>query len=63
MYNKISDYKARIIYSQRLAGYLMQRGFVLARMDKNDRYPNRNIFIFKDTALLSDAIENYNQHR
>ena len=41
----------------------MQRGFVLARMDKNEKYPERNIFIFKDSTLLSDAIEDYNLHR
>ena len=59
----VSEYKARIVYSQRLAGYLMQRGFVLARIDKNEKYPSRNIFIFKDTAQLSDAIKDYNLHR
>ena len=58
-----NEYRARKIYSQRLAGYLMQRGFVLARMDKDIKCPNRNVFIFKDTEQLSDAMESYSQNR
>lgn len=63
MNQNANDYKARKIFSQRLAGYLMQRGFVLARMDKDVKCPNRNIFIFKDTEQLSDAMDSYRLNR
>ena len=55
----MSEHTSRIIYSQRLAGYLMLRGFVLLRMDKNAKFPTRNIFIFKDTPTLNEAVEAY----
>lgn len=51
--------KPFVINSQRLAGYLMMRGFVLRGMGRNHRYPDRNVFFFKDTDDLKRAIEDY----
>lgn len=48
------------IKSQRLAGFLMQKGFVLhsMKMDINSR---RNIFLFTKSDELLEAIETYKQ--
>ena len=51
--------KYRYIFKQKLAGYLMQRGFVLLRMNTNldDNY--RHVFLFKDSPAISQAIAEY----
>ena len=51
--------KYRYIFKQRLAGYLMQRGFVLLRMNTNldDNY--KHVFLFKDSPAISKAIAEY----
>ena len=48
------------IYSQRLAGYLMQQGFVLEDLGRNDRNPDKRVFFFKDSEELQKAIKAYN---
>lgn len=48
------------IKSQRLAGFLMMRGFVLHGM-KLDIDSNRNIFLFTNSKELLEAIETYKQ--
>lgn len=45
------------VYSQRLAGYLMQRGFPLIKLVENSG--NRNTFIFVNTPALHDAIDEW----
>ena len=48
------------IRSQKLAGYLMLRGFVLKRLEPNIiENTNRNIFIFNNTQELTNAINDY----
>ena len=51
--------KYRYVFKQKLAGYLMQRGFVLLRMNTNldDNY--RHGFLFKDSPAISQAIAEY----
>ena len=51
--------KYRYVFKQKLAGYLMQRGFVLLRMNTNldDNY--RHVFLFKDSPAISQAIAEY----
>jgi len=53
--------KEHIIFSMKLAGYLMQRGFVIKRMEKSTRKgnENRNIFIFNSSEDLLTACEEY----
>jgi len=58
---KNKDYNTKscfTVYSQRLAGYLMQNGYVLRNLIK---FPNQkmNQFLFTDTAELRKEIENY----
>lgn len=48
------------IKSMKLAGFLMQRGFVLCAM-KPDLDSIRNIFIFKNSPQLICAIDDYKQ--
>lgn len=49
----------RIIYSQRMAGYLMQKGFVLISMQPDLKKSGRNVFFFVDTPQLKSAIDEY----
>lgn len=53
------EHETKIIYSQRLAGYLMLRGFVLMGMDQDRRIDGRNVFFFKNSPKLDDAIMEY----
>lgn len=47
------------IFSMRLAGYLMQQGFVLIGMRPNVNKPDKNVFIFRDSVPLQDSISKY----
>lgn len=47
------------IYSQKLAGYLMLRGFVLIDMQEDIKPTGRNVFLFKNTPQLQSAIDEY----
>lgn len=52
--------KEFVIFNQRLAGYLMQQGFVLKRMEKsNKKGINRNVFIFNNTEDLLQMINQF----
>jgi hypothetical protein len=52
--------KEYIIFSQRLAGELMIRGFVLKRMDKTFRdNSNKNIFFFNESDELLEFVKKY----
>lgn len=52
--------KEYIVFSQRLAGELMIRGFVLKRMDKDLRNEsNRNLFFFNESVDLLKFVEEY----
>jgi hypothetical protein len=52
--------KEYIVFSQRLAGELMIRGFVLKRMDKTTRNDsNRNVFFFNESEELLKFVKEY----
>lgn len=51
--------KSFIIYSQKMAGYLMQKGFVLINMQPDLKKSGRNVFFFKDSPQLKAAIDEY----
>lgn len=54
--------KEYVIFNQRLAGYLMQQGFVLKRMEKSNKEGiDRNVFIFNNTEDLLQRINQYNK--
>lgn len=58
--DKITNYT---IYSPKLAGYLMLKGFVLVGMEKHKNHPNKNVFFFKDSVRLQEAINGYHVFR
>ena len=51
--------KNKISYKQKMAGYLMQRGFVLIDMQPDLKKTGRNVFFFNDTPQLKSAIDEY----
>ena len=55
----IMDHKTWICYSQRLAGWLMIRGFVLVDIAPDKKHPRRNVFFFKESKELHDAVDDY----
>lgn len=60
MSNTIIDKsKFKPIYSQKLAAYLMLRGFVLLNMEKNKDNSGRNVFFFNNSNQLEDATNEY----
>lgn len=48
-----------MVFNQKMAGYLMQRGFVLIDMQPDLKKTGRNVFFFKDTPQLKSAIDEY----
>lgn len=52
------DSKNYYCYSLRMAGFLMQKGFVLLELQK-DINSNRNIFVFRKSDELLKSIEDY----
>lgn len=45
-----------VIYSQRMAALLMLRGFVLQGMERNHDGTGKNVFFFKDSEDLRNAM-------
>lgn len=41
----------------------MQRGFNLIAMGKNEKDPSRNVFFFRDSVELQDAINTYSANK
>lgn len=53
------DTKLKAIRSQKLAGTLMVKGFVLVAMEKDIDASGRNVFFFNYTPELDKAISDY----
>lgn len=47
------------VYNMRLAGYLMNKGFILVNMLPNEKQLDKNVFYFKNTVQIQQAIQNY----
>jgi len=47
------------VYSNRLAGVLMAKGYVLQDMKPNTRQQGRNVFYFVDTPQIQEEISRY----
>ena len=58
--NNKSELKTFYVKSMKLAGFLMQLGFVLHGV-KSEENSNRNIFLFTNSPQLLKAIEQYKQ--
>lgn len=52
-----------VIYSPRMAGYLMLRGFYLVGVQPNLKRPGKNCFSFFSSQMLKEAIEDYLNHK
>lgn len=52
-----------MIYSPRMAGYLMMRGFYLIRIEQNKKRPGKNCFAFFDTPVIKTAMSDYIDHK
>lgn len=46
-----------VIYSQKMAAKLMMQGFVLLELKKNEKHPSKNVFLFKDTKQIREAMK------
>lgn len=60
--NKVKDMSFKFYYvrSQRMAGFLMYKGFKLLTPVEADRQnPQRNVFKFFNSLMLLDTIETY----
>lgn len=55
--------KTIAVYSQRLAGYLMQRGFVLVRLIPDQYDAKKHNFVFGDSDNLLRAMEDYRMEK
>ena len=49
------------IFSLRLAGYLMQRGFRIIRIHHNLKDKDKDVYLFDDTLELEKAMLEYKQ--
>ena len=47
------------VYSNRLAGVLMAKGYVLQDMKPNTRQRERNVFYFVDSPQIKKEIQDY----
>ncbi len=52
-------FEFKVIYSIRLAGWLMYQGFVLMDLRENERCPGRKVFYFKKSDSLEKEMEKY----
>ena len=49
----------KIIFNQALAGYLMMQGFILKKMERNEKCPDKNVSIFRQSENLEKTIKQY----
>ena len=55
------ELKTFYVKSMKLAGFLMQKGFVLHGVKPEANNSHRNIFLFTNSPQLLSAIEQYKQ--
>lgn len=53
------EFKTYFVRSQRLAGFLMQKGFVLQGIKPSNDNSERNVFLFKNSEELCQRIQEY----
>ena len=61
--SNIEKQKTIGIYSMKLAGIAMSRGFVLLSMERNNDGSGRNVFFFNDSPDLQKLITEYKVSR
>lgn len=55
----MSERKMKTIFSMKLAGILMQNGFVLVDMKPNTNGSGKNVFYFNDSPDLEKIVTQY----
>lgn len=55
----MKDVRIKAIFSMKLAGYLMQHGFVLIEMRENENKSGKNVFYFNDSPELEKILAQY----
>ncbi len=50
-----SEYKVFKCYNMRVAGELMQRGFICFNVEKSEKDERKNAYIFKNTEQLIEV--------
>lgn len=55
----MKERKLKTIFSMKLAGILMQNGFVLVDMRPNTNGSGKNVFYFNDSSELEKIISQY----
>ena len=51
--------KSIIIFSQKMAGWLMYQGFVLIQMRPDKKNREKNVFFFKESEEIKNKIKEY----
>ena len=51
------------VYSQKLAGFLMMRGFILVNIAPNQQCLSKNVFFFWDSPHIQKEIKKYLKDR
>jgi len=52
-----------IIHSQSLSGYLMMCKFILIDKRQDLKNKDNNVFVFKDSPEIRNAMKNYSEHK
>lgn len=55
----MNERKMKTIFSMKLAGVLMQKGFVLVEMRPNTNGNGKNVFYFNDSPELERVVEEF----
>lgn len=50
--------KTKVVYSQRLATRLREKGFRIVDTQINKKYPQYDVYLFEDTPEFQEAFEN-----
>ena len=45
------------IYSQRVAGMLMLKGFTIVKLEENKRFPDKTVFVFANSPEFQAALK------
>lgn len=59
----MEEKKYKIIFNQRLAGYLMMCGFILVKVEPDRDGSGRNVFLFHASEELTKSIEKYKKFK
>lgn len=51
------------VYSKKLALLLRQKGFTILYTEPNRRWPQYDVYFFRDDAALQSELEQYIMHR